>query len=350
MGLRDGTYSSDRMTRKSVVGIVCGLALLAGLSSALPAEESVKELLPLFGQPLQSAAKVPRSAVETLRVELGRVLYHDKRLSRDNSISCNSCHDTRRFGVDGKRFSEGFGNHLTGRNSPSSFNAFMHIAQFWDGRAPTVEEQAKGPILAAGEMAMPSGEEVVEKLGGILGYKELFAAAFPNSEPPITYDNVGEAIGAYERLFVTPGRFDRWLAGQEEALSKRERRGLAKFAAYACTTCHSGTLLGGTTYQKLGLVKAWPNQKDAGRYEVTKQEADRMFFKVPSLRNVAKTAPYFHDGSADTLEQAIEMMGRHQLGLEIPKEDIADIKAFLGSLTGKLEESVAAAPSSFPGE
>lgn len=266
LGLKEGTYSSDRMTRKSVVGIVCGLALLAGLSSALPAEESGKELLPLFGQPLQSAAKVPRSAVETLRVELGRILYHDKRLSRDNSISCNSCHDTRRFGVDGKRFSEGFGNHLTGRNSPSSFNAFMHIAQFWDGRAPTVEEQAKGPILAAGEMAMPSGEEVVEKLGGISGYKELFAAAFPNRDPPITYDNVGEAIGAYERLFVTPGRFDRWLAGEEEALIERERRGLAKFAAYACTTCHSGTLLGGTSYQKLGLVKAWPNQKDAGRY------------------------------------------------------------------------------------
>lgn len=338
------------MTRKNWVGSVRALALAAILPSAVPAEESVKELLPLFGQPLQSAAKVPRSAVETLQVELGRVLYHDKRLSRDNSISCNSCHDTRRFGVDGKRFSEGFGDHLTGRNSPSSFNAFMHIAQFWDGRSPTVEEQAKGPVLAAGEMAMPSGEEVVEKLSGIPGYKELFAAAFPNSEPPITYDNVGEAIGAYERLFVTPGRFDRWLAGEEEALSDRERRGLAKFAAYGCTTCHSGTLLGGTSYQKLGLVRAWPNQKDAGRYEVTKQEADRMFFKVPSLRNAAKTAPYFHDGSADTLEQAIEMMGRHQLGLEIPKEDVAAIKTFLSSLTGKLEESVAAPPSSFPGE
>ena len=338
------------MMRKSVVGSVYALTLAAGLPSAMLAEEGVKELLPLFGQPLQSAAKVPRSAVETLRVELGRILYHDKRLSRDNSISCNSCHDTQRYGVDGKRFSEGFGDHLTGRNSPSSFNAFMHIAQFWDGRSPTVEEQAKGPILAAGEMAMPSEEDVVKKLGGISGYKELFAAAFPNRDPSITYDNVGEAIGAYERLFVTPGRFDRWLAGEEEALSERERRGLAKFAAYACTTCHSGTLLGGTTYQKLGLVKAWPNQKDAGRYEVTKQEADRMFFKVPSLRNVAKTAPYFHDGSANTLEQAIEIMGRHQLGLEIPKEDIADIKAFLESLTGKLEESVAAAPASFPGE
>ena len=337
-------------TRKSVVWSVCALALAAGLPSAVLGEEGVKKLLPLFGQPLQSAAKAPRSAVETLRVELGRILYHDKRLSRDNSISCNSCHDTQQFGVDGKRFSEGFGDHLTGRNSPSSFNAFMHIAQFWDGRSPTVEEQAKGPILAAGEMAMPSGEEVVEKLGGIPGYKELFAAAFPNSAPPITYDNVGEAIGAYERLFVTPGRFDRWLAGEEEALSEREKRGLAKFAAYGCTTCHSGTLLGGASYQKLGLVRAWPNQKDLGRYGVTKREADRMFFKVPSLRNAAKTAPYFHDGSADTLEQAIEMMGRHQLGLEIPKEDVADIKTFLGSLTGKLEESVAAPPSSFPGE
>ena len=321
----------------------------ASVTSGVMGQEA-EDFLPVFGQPLQSAVAIPRSELERVRIELGRVLYHEKRLSRDNSISCNSCHDTQAYGVDGAKFSEGFHKHLTGRNSPTSFNAFMHIAQFWDGRAATVEEQAKGPILAAGEMAMPSAEEVVEKLNSIKGYKELFAAAFPNSDPPITYDNVGTAIGAYERLFVTPGRFDRLLAGDKSALNGQEKRGLVKFVMNGCTTCHTGTLLGGTLYQKLGLVKPWPNQKDQGRYDLTKNEADRMMFKVPSLRNIAETGPYFHDGSADSLEKAIELMGWHQLGLQIAEEDVADIKAFLVSLTGTLDESVAAPPESFPGE
>lgn len=326
------------------------VAFTGGLLTAVSAvAQDYKDYLPVFGAPLHSVADMPRSEIDTLRVELGRTLYHEKRLSRDNSISCNSCHDTQAFGVDGKAFSVGFDNHLTGRNSPTSFNAFMHLTQFWDGRASTVEEQAKGPILAAGEMAMPSSQDVVAKLNGIDGYKELFAAAFPDSEPAITYDNVGTAIGAYERLFVTPGRFDLLLAGHDVALSAQEKRGLSKFVANGCTTCHSGTLLGGNIYQKLGLVKPWPNQKDQGRYDLTKNEADRMFFKVPSLRNIAETGPYFHDGSAKTLEEAIAMMGRHQLGLEISKQDIADIKAFFGSLTGELDPAVAAAPASFPG-
>lgn len=325
-------------------GVVCSV-----LSSAAVAQE-YKDYLPFFGQPLHSVAEVPRSEIDTLRVELGRTLYHEKRLSIDNSISCNSCHDTQGFGVDGAAFSVGFDNHLTGRNSPTSFNAFMHITQFWDGRATTVEEQAKGPILAGGEMAMPSAEAVVKKLNGIAGYKALFAAAFPNSKPSITYDNVGTAIGAYERLFVTPARFDSLLAGHDAALSAQEKRGLVKFVANGCTTCHTGTLLGGALYQKLGLVKPWPNQKDQGRYDLTKNESDKMFFKVPSLRNIAETGPYFHDATATDLGEAIAIMGRHQLGLEISKGDIADIKAFFGSLTGELDASVAAAPESFPGE
>ncbi len=328
-----------------------GLAVLAGgmLTSVSAQAQGYKDYLPVFGQPLHSVAAIPRSEIDSLRVELGRTLYHEKRLSRDNTISCNSCHDTQGFGVDGEAFSVGFDNHLTGRNSPTSFNAFMHMTQFWDGRATTVEEQAKGPILAAGEMAMPSAEAVVAKLNGIDGYRALFAAAFPNSEPAITYDNVGTAIGAYERLFVTPGRFDLLLAGHDAALTAQEKRGLSKFVANGCTTCHSGPLLGGNLYQKLGLVKPWPNQKDQGRFDLTKNEADRMMFKVPSLRNIAETGPYFHDASAKTLDKAIAMMGKHQLGLEISKEDIADMKAFFGSLTGELDPSVAAEPEGFPG-
>ncbi len=336
----------NRMNMKFVAGAIVAGGLLSSSAQA----QGYKDYLPIFGRALHSVAEIPRSEVDTLRVELGRTLYHEKRLSRDNSISCNSCHDTQGYGVDGKAFSVGFDNHLTGRNSPTSFNAFMHITQFWDGRAPTVEEQAKGPILAGGEMAMPSAEAVVKKLSGIAGYKELFAGAFPNSEPPITYDNVGTAIGAYERLFVTPSRFDLLLDGHDAALSAQEKRGLTKFVENGCTTCHSGPLLGGSLYQKLGLVKPWPNQKDQGRYDLTKIESDRMLFKVPSLRNIAKTGPYFHDASASSLEAAIKMMGQHQLGLELSSADVADISAFFGSLSGELDPSVAAAPESFPGE
>jgi cytochrome c peroxidase len=313
----------------------------------MSADDSIKPWLTIFGKPLKTL-ELPKDKVALSLVELGRTLYHEKRLSRDNSISCNSCHDTKAFGVDGEKFSVGFNNHLTGRNSPTSFNAFMHVSQFWDGRAPTVEEQAKGPILAGGEMAMPSAEAVVKKINGIKGYKDLFEAAFPNSSPAITYDNVGKAIGAYERLFVTPSKFDNLLAGELSALNEKQKRGLKKFVTSGCVTCHTGNLLGGNIYQKLGLVKPWPNQKDQGRFAITKKEQDKMFFKVPSLRNIEKTGPYFHDGSSEKLTEAVEVMARHQLGREFSKEEISDIVAFLKTLTGKLNPSIAAYPEKFP--
>ena len=317
-------------------------------AKAVAADNAIKPFLPIFGTPLKEA-KMPQKVVERALVELGRTLYHEKRLSRDNSISCNSCHNTVGYGVDGEKFSLGFDGHLTGRNSPTSFNAFMHVAQFWDGRAPTVEEQAKGPILAGGEMAMPSADAVVKKLNKIDGYKALFETAFPKSDPPITYDNVGKAIGAYERLFVTPGPLDLLLGGKDDALSEVEKRGLQKFVTTGCVSCHTGNLLGGISYQKLGVVKPWPNQKDQGRYDLTKNEAEKMFFKVPSLRNIAKTGPYFHDGSATTLKQAVQMMATHQLGRELSNEDVSDIVAFMNSLTGKLNPAIAAPPKTFPG-
>ncbi|HCU87103.1 MAG TPA: cytochrome-c peroxidase [Verrucomicrobiales bacterium] len=340
-------YVSFSRMRVHIFSIM--LVVIGSVSISLNADETVKPLLAVFGNPLK-AAKLPKDALTLAQVELGRTLYHEKRLSKDNSISCNSCHRTDGFGVDGEKFSLGFNNHRTGRNSPTSFNAFMHISQFWDGRAPTVEEQAKGPILAGGEMAMPSAEAVVAKLGEIEGYEALFKKAFPKSNPAITYDNVGKAIGAYERLFVTPGRFDKLLAGKEKALKEPELRGLKKFVSVGCVACHTGNLLGGNAYQKLGVLKPWPNQKDQGRFDLTKKEADKMFFKVPSLRNIAKTGPYFHDGSSDKLEDAVQRMAVHQLGKELSKEDHADIVAFLRSLTGKLPKAVAAPPKSFPGQ
>jgi len=297
-----------------------------------------------FQPPLRRTWDQPRSGVDNARVDLGKKLYFDKRLSRDNTISCNSCHDLKRHGVDGRGFSLGFKNHEVGRNSPTVFNAAGHLAQFWDGRMTTVEEQAKGPILAAGEMAMPSPEAVVKKLKGIPGYKPLFAAAFPGDNDPINYDNVGTAIGNFERLLITPARWDLFLAGAEEALSPLEKKGLKSFTMYGCTTCHTGTLLGGDRYMKAGLVKPWPNKKDLGRYNVTKNEADKYVFKVPTLRNIEKTGPYFHDASETTLKGAIAKMGRHQLGIDIPKADVEAIEAFFQSLTGEIPAELAATP------
>ena len=187
-GLISVSFSQMRVHILSIFFVVISIA-----SVSLRADEATKALLPIFGKPLK-ALKLPKDDLLRSQVELGRILYHEKRLSRDNSISCNSCHSTTGYGVDGEKFSIGFENHLTGRNSPTSFNAFMHISQFWDGRAPSVEEQAKGPILAGGEMAMPSAEDVVAKLGKIDGYEALFAKAFPKSKPAITYDNVGLSL------------------------------------------------------------------------------------------------------------------------------------------------------------
>ncbi len=297
-----------------------------------------------FQPPLRRTWDQPRSGEDQARITLGKALYFDKRLSKDNTISCNSCHDLKNYGVDGRAFSLGFQDHEVGRNSPTVFNAFGHLTQFWDGRMTTVEEQAKGPIIAGCEMAMPSPEAVVKKLKGIKGYHPLFAAAFPAQKDPITYDNVGSAIGSFERLLATPSRWDLFLAGADEALTPLEKKGVKSFTMYGCTTCHTGTLLGGDRYMKAGLVKPWPNTKDVGRFAVTGDEADKYVFKVPSLRNIAKTGPYFHDASETTLPGAISKMGRHQLGIDIPAADVKAIEAFFNTLTGEIPAALAATP------
>lgn len=318
--------------------------LLIAASLALFVQSSIAGDLELFQPPLKSVWDQPRSEVDDARVKLGKALYFENRISLKNDISCNSCHDLQKFGVDGEGFSKGFEGHRVGRNSPTTFNASGHISQFWDGREPTVEEQAKGPILAAGEMGMPDPGLVVKRLKGIKGYDAWFKAAFPKAKDPVNYDNVGIAIGAFERMLTTPARWDLYLAGHETALNPKEKAGLEKFSKFGCTTCHGGTLLGGRLYQKVGLVKPWPNQKDQGRFDLTKKPEDKMFFKVPSLRNIEKTGPYFHDASSNDLKDAIAKMGRHQLGMELAQQDIAEIEAFLKSTTADIPEDLKAAP------
>ncbi len=311
---------------------------------AVMGNDEVASFRDLFQPPLRPVWDQPRSAVDDAKVKLGRTLFFETRISKERNLSCNSCHDLNKYGVDGIDFSIGFEGHKVGRNSPTVYNAFGHVAQFWDGRASTVEEQAKGPILAAGEMAMPSADACVSELKKIDGYKEMFAAAYPEAKDPITYDHVGDAIGAFERLLVTPGRFDRWVGGRDDALKPEEKKGLELFVTKGCATCHGGSLLGGNQYQKLGLVKAWPNQKDQGRFAITGKEEDKMKFKVPSLRNIAKTGPYFHDATSTSLAQAVKRMGQHQLGMDLPKEEVDAIVAFLKTLTGRVPKEFVQAP------
>lgn len=279
----------------------------------------------------------PGGASSDDQIALGKQLYFETRLSKNQELSCNSCHGLETYGVDNKPTSTGHKGQLGTRNSPTVYNAALHIAQFWDGRAKDVEAQALGPILNPVEMAMKDEASVLLVLKSIPEYGAAFKKAFPADKDPVTYANVGKAIGAFERTLVTPSRWDAYLGGDDAALSGAEKAGLAKFLDVGCNTCHAGAAVGGRDYKKLGQAKAWPRElKDNGRFDATKDPADKNVFKVPSLRNIDKTGPYFHDGSVATLEEAITLMGRHQLGKELSDADVRSIATFLKSLTGEL--------------
>jgi cytochrome c peroxidase len=299
----------------------------------------------IFGD-LPDEAVSPDNPITEAKITLGRMLYFDPRLSTSQEISCNTCHPLDRYGADGEPTSPGHLGQRGTRNSPSVYNAALHIAQFWDGRAKNVEEQAKGPVLNPIEMAMPAEPVVVEVLGSIPDYAEAFAAAFPGEAEPITYDNMALAIGAFERRLITPSRFDAFLEGRDDALTEAEVEGLDRFIALGCIQCHLGPAVGGASFQKLGRAEPYPTE-DLGRYEITKQESDRFVFKVPSLRNVEKTGPWFHDGGVDSLDEAIRRMGRYQLGVSFSDEEVASLRAFFDSLTGEVD-AVYTAPPELP--
>ncbi len=270
-------------------------------------------------------------------VFLGRQLYFDKRLSVNGTQSCNDCHrldGERPSGADGKKTSGGARGEKGTRNSPSVKNAGYHVAQFWDGRAQTLEEQAAGPLLNPVEMAMPDAAAVEAALRAVPEYREPFAAAFPGEAEPISLPNTARALAAFQRTLRTHDRLDDFLNGDLDALTHREAAGLQLFLKTGCTTCHNSPTIGANQYQLLGLVKAWET-KDAGRFAVTKNEEDRRKFKVPSLRNAVSTGPYFHDGSVDRLDEAVKKMAWHQLGKELTGDEIASIVTFLGALADR---------------
>lgn len=302
-----------------------------------------KAMLAVFA-PMPKSADNPKNPSSPEKIALGRQLYFETRLSKNHDLSCNSCHGLATFGVDNKPFSEGHRKQLGGRNAPTVYGAALHFRQFWDGRAEDVEEQATGPIMNPVEMAMPNEGAVVAVLNSIPEYVASFKTVFPGEADPVTLANVGKAIGAFERTLLVSSRFDKYLAGDESALSEEEKTGLATFLDVGCQTCHMGPAVGGSTYQKLGLIKPWGESKDQGRYDLTKAEADKMIFKVPSLRNIAKTGPYFHDGSIADLSVAVQKMAFHQRGRELTPQEVASIVAFLQTLTAEPPPEMVKAP------
>jgi cytochrome c peroxidase len=300
-------------------------------AAVAPSQDVNPRLLRRFRALRYVPATTPEEIAE---VALGKMLFFEKRLSRNGDVSCNSCHQLEAAGTDRRKTSVGTAGRVGKRNAPSVLNAQWHFAQFWDGRVTTLEEQAKGPITNPDEMAMHSPEEVTRVLHAIPGYVSAFEHAYPGA--PLDFDHVARAIAAFERTLVTPARWDKFLDGDRTALTRAEIEGVKVFADIGCVQCHTGLLVGGSMFQKVGLVEPWPNQADQGRYEITKQDADRMVFKVPSLRNVTLTAPYFHDGSVADLREAVREMAHYQLGSELSEAEITSIVTWLGALTGDM--------------
>ncbi|HUF61984.1 MAG TPA: cytochrome c peroxidase [Verrucomicrobiales bacterium] len=288
-------------------------------------------------------------------VELGRRLFHEKRLSADGTVSCNSCHalDEGGAGADGRPVPVGVHGHLGRRNAPTVFNAGFQIAQFWDGRAATLEEQARHPLLNEIEMGMPDEASVVQVLQEEADYKTAFREAFPDQSDPLVFENVLKAIAAFERTLISRSRFDDFIEGDDEALTLPERRGAYRFWSLGCRGCHTGVFFGGQSFARIGNVTAYGNLEDRGRFEVTGNPDDEMVFKVPSLSNVAATAPYFHDGRIEDLPAAVREMFRLQVGIDAPDQIQADLVEFLGALTDKrleLDEGNTGRPGERAGE
>lgn len=336
-------------------GLVAGFALSSCKGNASEKESAkLSEISPLTAEEQEelktqasgifaSVSTLPDEKISSEMIMLGKTLYFDNRLSKNETISCASCHKLDKYGVDNLSLSPGDTKELGGRNSPSSYYAFAHTVQFWDGRAKDVEEQAGGPLLNPVEHAIPDKAFLEKRLRGIETYKVMFAKAFPNAKEPITFDNITKAIGAFERQLKPASRFDKWLDGDDNALTIDEKVGLKTFMETGCITCHNGVAVGGGMFQKFGLFgNYWELTKskkiDFGRHDVTKNESDKYFFKVPSLRNVAMTYPYFHDGSIDKLEDAIRIMAKLQNNKDLSDKEVGEIATFLKSMTMELDD------------
>jgi cytochrome c peroxidase len=326
---------------RRIAGAVIAPALILGSTQVVADDAALRDKAKSAGlEPVPyGLAQVTDNPVTREKIELGKMLFFDPRLSASGVISCNTCHNLGTGGDDNLPTSVGHGWQQGPRNSPTVLNAVFNAAQFWDGRAEDLKAQAKGPIQAGVEMANEP-EQVVATLNSMPEYVERFGKAFPGEEDPVSFDNMAKAIEAFEVTLVTPNApFDQFLEGSDGALTDAQKDGLALFIDKGCTACHSGVNLGGQEYFPFGLVKR-PGAdilppEDKGRYRVTKTASDEYVFRAAPLRNIAITAPYFHSGEVWDLEQAVAVMGTAQLGATLTDEEVASIAGFLETLTGE---------------
>jgi cytochrome c peroxidase len=299
----------------------------------------MKQAQGLFKPLPDSPPSLPGNPASPAKVELGKMLYFDPRLSESHAISCNSCHMIGMGGVDLQETSLGHRWQHGGRNAPTVYNAVFDVAQFWDGRAKDLEQQAGGPLVNPVEMDTTEAH-AVEQIKGIPGYAGFFGKAFPGTGEAITFANIRRAIAVFEATLITPNApFDRYLKGDENALDATQKAGLALFIGKGCAACHNGINVGGGMYAPFGVIER-PGAdvlppEDKGRFAVTKTASDQYVFRVPSLRNVALTAPYFHSGKVWSLRQAVGIMGSSQLGSQLTDDEVTKIVRFLDALTGQ---------------
>jgi len=287
------------------------------------------------------------------KVELGRMLYFDPRFSQTGTVSCNTCHNLMLGGEDNRAFSMGVHGKTGGRSAPTVWNSAFSSTQFWDGRAASLEDQAKGPVVNPVEMGMSDLEKAMNRVRAIPGYEPYFVRAF-GTDNPMTVDNAAKAVAAFERTMITPDSpYDRYVKGEKAALDEQQQRGMKAFNEVGCTSCHSGPAFNGPamapgkgffmkfpTFEDSEYVKEYDFLKDQGRFEATGKETDKSMFKVPTLRNIALTAPYFHNGSVATLDEAVRIMAKVQLNKDLSDDQVTDLVAFLNALTGEFPEQI----------
>jgi cytochrome c peroxidase len=337
-----------------VIGVI-SILIFARMSLASNGDDllltQAKEIFGLLPQVIGSE----KNPVTPEKVKLGKILFYETRISVDGTVSCARCHPIGLYAADGLKKSIGNNCKVNPRNAPTVFNAAGQISEHWIGNRVDVEDQAKQAVIGPPSFGMPSYEAVEKRLKEIKGYGPLFKEAFPEDKDPVTVDNFAKAVGAFERTLVTPSRFDAFVKGELTALSDNQKRGLKTFIETGCMTCHSGEYVGGEMYLKFGVFEPYwqytrSKEIDEGRYVVTKNESDKYVFKVPILRNVEITSPYFHDGSVDHLYEAARIMGKIQLAKTLTDQQIGDIIIFLKSLTGQIPDDTLKVPLLPPSE
>jgi cytochrome c peroxidase len=320
--------------------------MMAGSLSAVAAVQAYD------WKPLPETPPIPADNPQNdAKIELGKTLFFDPRLSVNGTLSCNSCHNVMAGGDDNRPNSVGVGDQRGGRSAPTVWNAAFLSAQFWDGREPTLEAQAKGPVANPIEMGMPNLDEPLKRLKQIPGYADMFKAAFPDEKDPMSVDNFAKAVAAYERTLITPNSpYDKYVKGDKKAMSEQQVKGMNTFAEIGCTTCHSGAAFAGPEMEMgKGFFMKFPTfpsdydakyklSEDTGRHSVTNDDNDKHMWRVPTLRNVALTAPYFHNGSVPTLDEAVRVMAKTQLNKDLSDAQTADLVAFLNALTGEFPQ------------